>query len=304
VCIDNPRVFARDGRYFTYVRSAQDCEEMLTGCGFRTESMLQKVVRENTYHEPFLASTWANFYARKVAAPPAPDVGDQAAFLTSQAYERIARDYIHFWKNRSAPDSSREAAIARTLDRLAQELNVGTPPRVLDAGCGPGDYVLAMARRGWEAIGIDISEKMVTLAREVLQREPDPIARRASYHVQDFRYLPADWTGWFDAVIAVTALHHVPEAGGTVREVLTGFTRALRPRGVLRIDVRIGGEPGYDPDLRFIQTYPSVDTLDGVFAGAGLERIAAQTWTLPPRKNALRRDVGFKYATIWLRTGR
>ena len=92
--IDNPRVL-RDGRFFAYVRSAQECEKGLRECGVKTEFMLQKVVPDNTHLEPFLATTWANFYTRKVKSPPEPDIGDQAVFLTTQAYERTSRDYVH-----------------------------------------------------------------------------------------------------------------------------------------------------------------------------------------------------------------
>ncbi len=38
--------------------------------------------------------------------------------------------------------------------------------RVLDAGCGTGEHALMAASRGFEAVGIDVSERAIELARE------------------------------------------------------------------------------------------------------------------------------------------
>lgn len=41
--------------------------------------------------------------------------------------------------------------------------------RVLELGCGPGYHTLAFARRGYEAMGLDKSRKMVAYARETAE---------------------------------------------------------------------------------------------------------------------------------------
>jgi len=45
---------------------------------------------------------------------------------------------------------------------------LGLPPgaRVLDVGCGPGRHAHALARLGYEVVGVDISDRFVALARE------------------------------------------------------------------------------------------------------------------------------------------
>lgn len=43
--------------------------------------------------------------------------------------------------------------------------------RILDAGCGTGNFSLGLARLGCSVTGIDISEKMLAFAREKAQRE-------------------------------------------------------------------------------------------------------------------------------------
>lgn len=68
-----------------------------------------------------------------------------------------------FWENRYA-GSKRvwSGRVNATLSSLVEDLPEG---RALDLGCGEGGDVLWLARRGWEAVGVDISETAVTRAR-------------------------------------------------------------------------------------------------------------------------------------------
>jgi SAM-dependent methyltransferase len=87
--------------------------------------------------------------------------------------------------------------------------------RVLDAGCGNGLYLRAMAKRGVRAAGCDLSAGMLRSAghRPVLSA--------------DVTALPAR-DGAFDVVLAVHMLYHVPDRAAAVREL----RRVLAPGGV------------------------------------------------------------------------
>src|SRR3954470_8636255 len=52
------------------------------------------------------------------------------------------------------------------VDFLVGQLGLEPGARVLDVGCGPGRHALALARRGIEVVGVDISEPFVVLARD------------------------------------------------------------------------------------------------------------------------------------------
>jgi len=69
--------------------------------------------------------------------------------------------------------------------------------RVLDVGCGPGRHALALARRGIEVVGVDLSEDFVALARDAAAAE----GLRARFEVGDVRELAAG-TG-YDAVLCL-----------------------------------------------------------------------------------------------------
>tara|TARA_B100000700_G_scaffold303878_1_gene375913 strand:+ start:11059 stop:11826 length:768 start_codon:yes stop_codon:yes gene_type:complete len=53
----------------------------------------------------------------------------------------------------------------REVDALVEILELAPGARVLDVGCGPGRHAHELARRGFEVVGIDISETFVELAR-------------------------------------------------------------------------------------------------------------------------------------------
>ena len=78
-------------------------------------------------------------------------------------YDQFASDYDRFvnWKNRLAFEIP-------FIDNLLQGTKSlkGEPIRVLDAACGTGMHVLALAKAGYDVSGADISCEMVEKARE------------------------------------------------------------------------------------------------------------------------------------------
>jgi SAM-dependent methyltransferase len=82
------------------------------------------------------------------------------------------------WERRRDEPEHREL-VERTADELA---NVLTPPGpVADPGCGPGAHALALARRGYDIVGVDGSPRMVEIARTRAERDKVD----ATYDVHD-----------------------------------------------------------------------------------------------------------------------
>ena len=117
-----------------------------------------------------------------------------------------------------------EKRLPREVGFLADLLAAHGCRTVLDAACGTGMHLVALAERGFEVRGSDLSPEMVVRARE---RSPS-----AEIAVADFaevgRIFPPQ-----DAVIVVG--NSLPNAGTPeqVRASLDGLAGVLRPGGLL-----------------------------------------------------------------------
>lgn len=129
------------------------------------------------------------------------------------------------------------------LADFADDLPVGV--LILDAGCGAGEPTARyFVDRGDTVIGIDVSERMLTLAR---QHVPE-----ATFHAMDLRDLafpPAS----FDAITAVYTVFHLPRADHAA--LFTGFARVLKPGGKLLLTLATQdytGQAEFDGELEFL----------------------------------------------------
>lgn len=70
--------------------------------------------------------------------------------------------------------------------------------RVIDVGCGSGRYTVELAKRGFEVVGVDFSERMISLARE--QAEKEGVSEHCRFICGDFLNLELQK---FDIAIAM-----------------------------------------------------------------------------------------------------
>jgi SAM-dependent methyltransferase len=119
-----------------------------------------------------------------------------------------------------------EAEISEML-KVADDL--GEPVRrvrALDFGCGVGRLSRPLAERFRECVGLDISEGMLTLAREL--NEDRPNCRFLVNTAPDLEQLETDS---FDLVYSSLVLQHMPSAE-MVEAYVSEFLRILRPGGL------------------------------------------------------------------------
>jgi SAM-dependent methyltransferase len=127
------------------------------------------------------------------------------------------------------------------VDFLVDVLGLEPGMRVLDVGCGPGRHSVAMARRGIEVVGVDISERFVEVALEFADREG--VSSLVEFHRADARAMVGDarFDGRnFDAAVSLCqgafGLGGPADAGDPQNlvadeSVLRGIGAALRPGG-------------------------------------------------------------------------
>ncbi len=150
------------------------------------------------------------------------------------------------------------------LRRRRRMVGGGAPGRMLDVGCGNGDFLAAMKERGWEVHGTEFSAAAARISREkgIEVREGD--LRAAAFP-----------DGYFDVVTLWHVLEHLPEPLADLAEV----RRVLRPDGRLVVEVpniavptfRSCGDAWFGLDLpRHLQHFTPA-TLARTLARAGFE---------------------------------
>ena len=93
-----------------------------------------------------------------------------------------------------------------------------TGKRVLDVGCGGGILADAMARKGAEVLGIDLSSKSLKVAQlHALEAQTAGV----SYREVSAETLAAEQPGQFDLVTCMEMLEHVPDPASIVRACST-----------------------------------------------------------------------------------
>lgn len=117
----------------------------------------------------------------------------------AEAWERLTS---------AAPVSGIRATVRAGRDRMRSTLLSWLPEdlsgrRILDAGCGTGAMSVELVRRGAEVLAIDLSPRLVEIARERLPDDIDP--SRIDFRSGD---MLDEELGYFDHVVAMDSLIH------------------------------------------------------------------------------------------------
>ena len=158
------------------------------------------------------------------------------------------------------------AAKIRLIRRTLGTLGVGAH-RLLDVGCGKGQFVRACVEAGVDASGIDLSSTAVAAARSVAR--VSAVCGRLEEH--------SEALGRFDAVTFWATIEHVPDPVATLRSI----RRVLKPGGFVFLDTGAGCDwldrllPGfvswYDPPQHLFVF--SRDGLRRALDAAGLDLV-------------------------------
>ena len=121
-----------------------------------------------------------------------------------------ANDTRDFYDHIYYKHASVSSRLPYHLVRLATQLGPWRGRRVLDVGCGTGEWLTVTAALGAEPAGIDISRVAIKICRQALPK--------ADLHCGPAENLPFQ-NGYFDFVSCFGSLEHFMNPERTLREI-------------------------------------------------------------------------------------
>ena len=110
------------------------------------------------------------------------------------------------------------------LSRLVDNETI-KPCKIIDLGCGTGNYVIYLARKGFEATGIDISASAIDMAKKSAEEK----GIKCNFINADVLGDMIEITGLFDFAYDWEGLHHIfPEDR---EKYINNVYRLLKPGG-------------------------------------------------------------------------
>jgi SAM-dependent methyltransferase len=153
-------------------------------------------------------------------------------------YDGFSADYDRFvnWPERLAVE------LPFIVGQIANGLGQSASPYVLDVACGTGMHAIALAQRGYEVVGADLSGEMIERARANARAERAAAAAGMGvrFEVAGFGELAEALTPEraFDAVLCLgNSLPHLLTPDD-LAAALADFAACLRPEGLLLIQNR------------------------------------------------------------------
>ncbi|MFD0422651.1 class I SAM-dependent methyltransferase [Streptomyces parvus] len=203
---------------------------------------------------------------------------------TRQSYDTVAADYARFVMAPAALDPVSRAVLSAFAELVTSS---GLGPTA-DVGCGPGKVTAYLTGLGVSAFGVDLSPKMIELARAA-----HPELR---FEVGSMTAL-ASGDDELGGILAFYSTHHLPPA--ELPQAYGEFYRSLAPGGHLLLVTRVGEEEhqrrtyGYgDGDPAPFDSYRlPADRIAGLLERVGFA-ITAQTLQAP-EEGAKRPVAGF-----------
>ncbi len=150
------------------------------------------------------------------------------------------RDTLRMWRLLHSGKGPMDGWVARAYDRGIQEAfrevfpalasevlaDLAGARRILDVGCGPGQFTVAAAEElpDAELWGVDLAPTMIALARE--HADASPASTRLHFEVADVAQLPFP-DGTFDMILSTGSIKHWPDPVAGLGEI----HRVLAPGG-------------------------------------------------------------------------
>ena len=178
--------------------------------------------------------------------------------------------HMWYWYGEQDPTSLADA-VTRVSHKVCETLGLRPGETVLDAGCGPGETAVRLARdHAVDVTGITLSEYEIGRATE--RARAAGVEHLAHFGYGDFAALSFA-EGTFDAVLALESLQNAQDIGAALSELF----RVLRPGGRLSLsDFSLESDADPQRIATFMSTLklgvlPTLDQWLELVRGAGFD---------------------------------
>lgn len=111
--------------------------------------------------------------------------------------------------------------------------NLSPGLKILDMGCGNGEFMVKLAKLGVKVWGVDYSNDAVILAKRLIETQDRVIQKRLRVYPMDVRHLKFS-DNFFDRIICLDVFEHIyPKP---LEKVLTEVRRVIKPGGLVVVE--------------------------------------------------------------------
>ncbi len=195
----------------------------------------------------------------------------------------IIVEYEDYQKASKEYDSTRvPVGVEITLKVFAKGMTPVSEQTVLDAGCGTGSYLHAVAGKIGKLHGLDLNAGMLEQAANKTKSHPNVSLKEGS--ITDLPYK----ANFFDGILCNQAIHHVSDQHmerdnfSAVRQMVESAHRTLKPGGALIFNISSHNQyrngfwwASLIPEAieKIIGRSPSLNMLTQIMEESGFERI-------------------------------
>jgi len=147
--------------------------------------------------------------------------------IAVKTYDKIAQVY--------AREFFKDKIDLKHLDKFL--LLLPKEAKILDVGCGPGNYTKYMMKKRFFVEGIDLSKGMLLIAKKLVPE--------GTFKIMDMRKLRYP-NQLFDGLCVAYSLYHIASNEASV--VLKEFRRVLKPKGIIILMLQEGKGEGIIPE--------------------------------------------------------
>jgi 2-polyprenyl-3-methyl-5-hydroxy-6-metoxy-1,4-benzoquinol methylase len=192
-------------------------------------------------------------------------------------YDQIAGQYAASVQESLGDPTSVIAIASHTLLKAASDID-GLD--ICDLACGEGHLTVRLAEQAQSVVGIDISERLLNLARQKTDNN------RIAFVLDDAQYLSSQVDARFDLVVSNLALMDVPDLAA----VYASAYRVLRPEGQFIFSIT---------HPCFQAPHTTIDTAaEGQFAACHISRYSSEGFWRSDYAGGIRGRVGAIHRTF------